>query len=215
MKRSIKLLVIVALFALTASAASAATHVYSGSFNGTSNTEDTYTEANINVGDAFAVSCTESGEGHTHLTITSPGGAEVYNWCCEDVEDFTATEAGTYTFRVWQWEPSEGETVSYSLSVSRPNEEVAESIPGCDMKMAITSTSVVGRFVSDTQLYWGPDLSKGTNIVMTAGKTAWVLGTDKSGEFYKLAYECSYVYVPVGTMGPNGDNVWNNTPLPH
>ncbi|HEX3051314.1 MAG TPA: hypothetical protein VHP83_11710 [Aggregatilineaceae bacterium] len=219
MKRFIKLFVVVAMLALFVSVASAATNVYTGTFDGESNIEDVYTEAGINVGDEFGASCTEEGEGHTHLTITSPSGAEVFDTCCESVNDFTAEEAGTYTFRVWDYY-QEGETVDYTLTITRPDvaeepEEEAAPVPGCDMSMAINSTSVMGQFVGDTQLYWGPDFSKTTGVVMKGGQTAWVLSLDKGGKFYKLAYQCDYLYAPVEAMAPTDSGPWNFNALPH
>jgi len=50
--------------------------------------------------------------------------------------------------------------------------------------------------------------------VLPAGKTAWVLGQDASGQFYKIVWTCTMLWVPVSTMGPNFDAVWNGAPLP-
>lgn len=88
------------------------------------------------------------------------------------------------------------------------------SIPGCDQYLPITATSVVGSFVSDTPLYWKPGELTNPLITIPAGKTAWVLGTDASGTYYKIVWACSQVYVPVGSMGPNFDAVWNGRVLP-
>ncbi len=90
------------------------------------------------------------------------------------------------------------------------------SVPpaGCDVLMNIPSTAVVGAFVANAPLYWEPDQLVQPYTEIAAGNTAWVLGVDESGEFYKIIWVCNLVWVPVGTMGPNYDAVWNGTPLP-
>ena len=87
-------------------------------------------------------------------------------------------------------------------------------VPGCDMRMNLTSTSVVGAFVADTPIYWTPGVLASPAVSISAGKTAWVLGKDAAGEYYKIVWACDYLWVPVGTMGPNPDAVWQSTPLP-
>ncbi len=86
--------------------------------------------------------------------------------------------------------------------------------PGCDTRIAMTDNAVVGLFVADALTYWGPDAGKGTTVTIAAGNTAWVLGMDASGAYYKIVWVCDCLWVPVGTMGPNPDAVWNSTPLP-
>jgi len=85
--------------------------------------------------------------------------------------------------------------------------------PGC-RPVYLPEGAVVGTFLTDTVAHWAPGKVTEPNIVFNAGKTAWVLGVDESGEFYKLAYLCDYLWVPVEAMGPNYDEVWNGTPLP-
>ncbi|GAB4422474.1 MAG: hypothetical protein Kow00106_19610 [Anaerolineae bacterium] len=87
-------------------------------------------------------------------------------------------------------------------------------VPGCDQFLPISASSVVGSFVADTPLYWAPGALTNPLITIPAGKTAWVLGTDASGQYYKIIWACSQVYVPVGSMGPNFDAVWNGRALP-
>jgi hypothetical protein len=88
-------------------------------------------------------------------------------------------------------------------------------VPGCDAYMPLKG-AVVGQFVSDTIGYWKPDYSAATFpvVYIEAGKTLYVLGVDKTGEFAKVMLHCSLFWVPRNTVGPNPDNVWNNTPLP-
>ncbi len=87
-------------------------------------------------------------------------------------------------------------------------------VPGCDQFLPISASSVVGSFVADTPLYWAPGELTNPLITIPAGKTAWVLGTDASRQYYKIIWACSQVYVPVGSMGPNFDAVWNGRALP-
>jgi hypothetical protein len=86
------------------------------------------------------------------------------------------------------------------------------AVPGCDVLINIPSTAVVGAFVADTPIYWTP--GQATPYVLQAGKTAWVFGRDASGTYYKILWVCSFGWVPVSTMGPNYDQVWNGRPLP-
>ena len=85
---------------------------------------------------------------------------------------------------------------------------------GCDTLLALSSTAVVGQFVADADLYWAVGNLTSPLATITASNTAWVLGKDASGEYYKIAWVCNYYWVKVNTMGPNPDAVWNNTPLP-
>jgi hypothetical protein len=90
----------------------------------------------------------------------------------------------------------------------------AVPVPGCDLGMELTPGAAVGTFVWNTDVYWGPDTSKTTGITMPAGKSAWVLGMDETGEFYKFIWSCTYLWAPVGTLGPTYDDTWLGTPLP-
>jgi len=88
------------------------------------------------------------------------------------------------------------------------------AVPGCDVLMALPSTSVVGAFVSDALLYAEPGVATYPELTLATGKTAWVLGMDKTGQYYKILWVCNYLWVKVGTMGPNYDAVWQGRPLP-
>ena len=89
----------------------------------------------------------------------------------------------------------------------------AGPVPGLDM-VPIPDTAVVGSFVATTQVYFAPEAGATSDIVMEAGKTAWVYGVDASGAFYQVMLSGQFFWVPVETMGPNYDEVWNGTPLP-
>lgn len=118
---------------------------------------------------------------------------------------FTTTVSGTYTFRADGFSTSTG---PYILTVSDT------TAAGCDVMMALPATAVVGSFVADATLYSEPGNPITPALTMQAGKTAWVLGVDASGQYYKILWVCSYVWVPKDTMGPNYDDVWEGTPLP-
>lgn len=124
----------------------------------------------------------------------------------------------TYTFAAdaagatVQWYPSTEMVLAWTAQCTNSPVTVA----GCDTHMYLPSWAVVGAFLSDTQTYWAPDLSKATSppIVIPAGKTAWVLGQDSGKQFYKIIWACSMLWVPTESMGPNFDEVWNGAPLP-
>ena len=86
------------------------------------------------------------------------------------------------------------------------------AVPGCNAQIAIPATAVGGAFVGDAPVYWKPGESIGVTI--PAGNTALVIGKDASAQYYKIIWNCDFVWVPVGSMGPNHDAVWNGAPLP-
>lgn len=88
-----------------------------------------------------------------------------------------------------------------------------EPVPGPDL-VNLPSGSVVGAFVTSTPAYFAPQAGAATSTVLDAGKTLWVLGVDASGQFYKVVLAGKYFWVPVRSMGPNYDEVWQGTPLP-
>ena len=87
-------------------------------------------------------------------------------------------------------------------------------VPGCDAVMNIPDTAVVGTFVETVVADWAPGEVTAPSVTLEAGKTAWVLGVDESGAYYKIFWGCQTLWVPVGTIGPNHDDVWHGTPLP-
>ena len=86
-------------------------------------------------------------------------------------------------------------------------------VVGAD-QVPIPSTAVVGAFVKTTPAYSEPTLSSATNYTMEAGKTVWVFGVDPSGQFFRAMLGGAFFWVPVNTMGPNYDKVWQGRPLP-
>jgi hypothetical protein len=87
-------------------------------------------------------------------------------------------------------------------------------MPGCDALMPLSSTAVVGSFVADTPLYYEPGVLIVPTLTMAAGKTAWVIGVDASHQYYEIVWVCDLLWVPLNTMGPNYDAVWQGKPLP-
>ncbi len=84
--------------------------------------------------------------------------------------------------------------------------------PGPDM-VPLPADAVVGIFTANTELLVSPG-GLGSGVVMEAGKTVWVLGVDSTGMYYKVLVSGQAAWVPVGSMGPNFDDVWNGAPLP-
>ena len=88
--------------------------------------------------------------------------------------------------------------------------------PGCEI--AIPAGSVVGQFLTDAVVYWEPNLGSGSPYIIDDQddlvKTAWVVGQDETGTFYKIIWACQEVWVLKSTMSPNPDAVWQSTPLP-
>ena len=123
--------------------------------------------------------------------------------------EFVTTPETFMTFDV-SCVPASGPRTPPTSPVAAP----AASVPGCDLSMQLTNDAAVGTFVADTTVLWGPDANAMTTLTMPAGKTAWVLGVDDSGQFYKFAWSCSYLWAPVSMLGPNFDAVWDGTPLP-
>ncbi len=86
---------------------------------------------------------------------------------------------------------------------------------GCAEFLPLTADAVVGRFVRDAQTYWAPGQAIVPTVTIPANKTAWVLGMDASGMYYKIIWACDLLWVPANTMGPNvGDPLWQGAPLP-
>ena len=86
-------------------------------------------------------------------------------------------------------------------------------VPGCDL-LPIPETAVVGHFNANAETFWAPGQTVTPTTVIEAGNTAWVLGVDASGQYYKIIWSCDYLWVPVSSMGPNFDDVWQGRPLP-
>jgi hypothetical protein len=80
--------------------------------------------------------------------------------------------------------------------------------------VSLPETAAVGVFVNDAEVLWAPDPSAQTGVTLEAGQTARVLGLDESGNYYQIVWVGTYLWVPVGSLSPNPDEVWQNAPLP-
>jgi hypothetical protein len=74
--------------------------------------------------------------------------------------------------------------------------------------------AVVGSVVTSTPAYFAPNAESATTTIIAAGKTLYVFGLDSSQQFYRVELGGAFFWLPVSTMGPNYDTVWNGTPLP-
>ncbi len=92
-------------------------------------------------------------------------------------------------------------------------EPIVVPVPGPDM-VAIPDGAVVGTFTTSTPLYFQPEASSASTYSMGAGQSLWVFGLDESGEFYQVLLSGKTYWVPVETMGPTFDAVWQGHPLP-
>ncbi|MCZ2096952.1 MAG: DVUA0089 family protein [Anaerolineae bacterium] len=151
---------------------------------------------------------------------------------------FTAPAAGEYTIRVTDFiyaetgDPVCGDGIEgicfgdYILtitgeftwpgeepSISEPAEAPSAS-PSC-RPIRLPRDSVVGAFVTETVADWSPGKATASPpVVFTPGKAVWVIGVNEDATHYKIAYVCNYLWVPVSSLGPNYDAMWNGTPLP-
>jgi hypothetical protein len=97
----------------------------------------------------------------------------------------------------------------------RGEEEAVEPEPGCDTMVYLPPWAVVGTFNQTIQAFWAPGkLTTNPPVMIEAGKTAWVLGVDETGGYYKFLWACQILWAPVSTLGPNYDDVWQGRPLP-
>lgn len=86
--------------------------------------------------------------------------------------------------------------------------------PGCDL-LDLTG-AVMGTLVTDTPLYYAPDANAQVYPVtlMEQGKTVWVFGQDETHEYYQIQMGCGYLWLPAASLTPDGEDLWNNAPLP-
>ena len=107
------------------------------------------------------------------------------------------------------------ESLDWIVDIGDADWTVSCSPPGCDTFVSMTPNAVVGRFTADAPTYWAPGELVKPQVTIPAGKTAWVLGMDASGNYYQIVWACDKLWVPVSSMGPNvGDPVWDGAPLP-
>lgn len=97
-------------------------------------------------------------------------------------------------------------TITAYASCSRP--------PLSACPLTIPGSAVMGKFISDARLYYSPDKVIVPAASLSTGQSAYVLGVNSTGAYYKIIWVCQYLWVPVETMGPNYDPVWGGRPLP-
>jgi hypothetical protein len=88
------------------------------------------------------------------------------------------------------------------------------SAAGCDQFVIIPPQAAGGQFVANAPVYYAPESSAQTGIVIAAGKTYLVAGQDATGQFRKVLISCQWVWVPINTVGPNYEAPWYGAPLP-
>ena len=120
----------------------------------------------------------------------------------------TYTEMSGITGAYLDWYTYNESVASWDVSCS------SGVVAGCDVVIPLTADAVVGAFVADANAYWAPGKLTSPLATITKDNTAWVLGVDATGQYYKIVWVCQYLWVQVPTMGPNFDKVWNGTPLP-
>lgn len=91
---------------------------------------------------------------------------------------------------------------------------VLEAVPGCDVRVGIPAGAVGGLFVQDAPVYWSPGNLVTPAVTIAAGNTALVLGTDDTGAYYQVLWGCQRLWVPVESMAPNPDAVYQGQVLP-
>ena len=147
------------------------------------------------------------------LSVEYPEGAETLYFTVT-VDGSLSREVSIPVSELVCEEPGEGEEPVDELPADQqPVEEVI--LPGCDVTIPLEG-AVVGRFVHTAETYWAPDFSKKTEpeVLIPWNTTLWTFGVDESGQFRKVVLNCTYLWVPVETMGPNFDEVWGGAPLP-
>jgi len=142
------------------------------------------------------------------LLVAYPDGAEILYFTVT-VDQELSREVSIPVAELVCEEPGDGE----EPVDQEPAEEAV--LPGCDVTIPLDG-AVVGRFVHTAETYWAPDFSKKTEpeVLIPWNTTLWTFGVDESGQFRKVVLNCTYLWVPVETMGPNFDELWGGTPLP-
>ena len=151
------------------------------------------------------------------ISASNPlGGAETFYFYAADGTHHEKDIPGTITYRFtsdgtgfMSWGVMPGGVARFDVSCTK------EPLPmggGCDLGIDLSADAVVGAFLTNTALQGTPGVD--SPYVVDAGQTAWVLGVDASGMYYKVVWACGYYWVPVSSMGPNYDEVWDGHPLP-
>jgi hypothetical protein len=84
---------------------------------------------------------------------------------------------------------------------------------GPDM-VSMPANAVVGTFNAATPLMAHIGDTPNAAYMMQPGQSLWVFGVDASGAYYQVLLSGQLYWVPVSSMGPTYDAVWNGAPLP-
>lgn len=176
------------------------------------------------VGGSSALTLVSAAEGIPYTVFVISGDEPLL------IEDRNVEEGQTATFS-YTFPPSMALPTSVTISINVFSEvEVSSTVfplsgvcappvtVGVDNCPLPTNGAVVGKLIRETFVYWGPDISKASTVLLTTGpdaKTYWIIGIDSTRKFFKIIIACGTYWVPVETMSTNPDKVWNNTPLPN
>lgn len=128
------------------------------------------------------------------------------------ITSFYAAKTGWYTV----WASSFDYAVGYDYGTGAGPYNLTLTgefvgMPGCDQFMPLDK-AVGGKFVAPAMAYWAP--GEPTDVTFDPGTSVLVLGTDASGAYYQVVFACDLLLVPVESLGPNYDEVWQGMPLP-
>ncbi|MBN2304151.1 MAG: hypothetical protein JXQ72_06735 [Anaerolineae bacterium] len=148
------------------------------------------------------------------FTSASPYNEQSYIYDTSDAKVYEAGYEADCT-GVADGDPAVMTSWSRPIGTATGNTPAANSepVPGPDM-VAIPDYAVVGAFTQSTVFYYAPRMDAASDVAIEAGTTLWVFGLDESGQFYQVLLSGKFFWVPVGTIGPNYDDVWNGAPLP-
>jgi len=143
--------------------------------------------------------------GATKVTLEVPSGNVVGTLTSDGRLSHTFSATGmVYVTVNSDYGGVHGFSYTYSCSVGAP---------GADM-VPISTDAVVGTFNVATPLVAHIGDEPNSSFMMQAGQSLWVFGVDASGMYYKVLLSGQFYWVPVSSMGPTYDDVWNGTPLP-
>ncbi len=154
-------------------------------------------EGNIHIGDCGGALLSQArgiGTAQATIVIDTTG---IYEFCIGGLPP--GTSGNCYESLV---------TLTAYEACSRPSISFAV----CPLPMP--DTAVMGKFVSDATLYYAPGKLIAPQSSLPTGQSAYVLGVNSTGEYYKIIWVCQHLWVPVDAVGPNYDAVWNGQPLP-
>jgi hypothetical protein len=103
--------------------------------------------------------------------------------------------------------------LTYQLTVSGPGNPNLGLLTSSDIcSLPIPAGSVVGEAPLGAQVYWAPG-QESPGLVLNPG-TYHVIGQDATETYYKLFFNCQYIWVRKDTMQPSWLPPQNGAPLP-